>query len=252
MLLYQFDGSYEGLITSFYYALKNNETPIFSQTNEIQLNFLDISIDVITDMAIYKKMEAYLINKCTYDCFDTIHKAFLHDQAPLFNDIFYFIKKAMIYKEETLFLRTDNIISNVLRAKLTVERETHKMIGFLRFIKVTPSLLSANYSPTNNVTSLLCHHFTERYKNYNFVINDMSRNIFAIYDQKKCVIGTYSEQHLPQFNDIDDDYEYFFKIYHHHIAIPERKNLRLQSNFMPKKYWKHLIEMKPVNNLIEF
>lgn len=252
MLLYQFDGSYEGLITSFYYALKNKETPIFQHSSKSQLSFVNISIDIITDMNIYKKMEVYLISKCTYDCYDTIHKVFLYDHTPLYNDIFYFTKKAMKYKEETLFLRTDSIINRMLDAKLRVERETHKMIGFLRFSRVTPLLLSATYSPTNNITSLLCHHFTDRYQNYNFVINDVSRNIFAIYNHKKCVIGTYNEQQSTQFTDIDDDYELFFKIYHHHISIPERKNLRLQSNFMPKKYWKHLVEMKPIDNLIEF
>jgi len=40
--------------------------------------------------------------------------------------------------------------------------------------------------------------------------------------------------------DIEDLWKTFFQT----IAIEERKNERCQKSFMPKKYWKYMIEME--------
>ena len=49
-------------------------------------------------------------------------------------------------------------------------------------------------------------------------------------------------------NFVDDDEELFqqelWKSFFKTIGINERKNKKVQINFMPKKYWKYIIEME--------
>lgn len=246
MIVYQFDGSFEGLITCFYHAMKNRETPSFISGENIQGNFLKVDLDIITDLEIYRKMERYLIDKCTFECFEAAYKAFLKDDECLYQQLFYFINHAKKFREQTLFMRTDESIYQVIKAKSCVEREAHKMIGFLRFKKLGNELLYAEYMPSSNITGLISHHFKDRFNQYNFIIHDRKRKIYAIYDRKNCLIGKYADEKLESNIEIEDEYEKFFRTYHKHLAIPERKNVRLQMNFMPKKYWKFITEM--INN----
>ena len=41
--------------------------------------------------------------------------------------------------------------------------------------------------------------------------------------------------------------EKLWKEFFNTIGIKERKNLKCQKNFMPKKYWKNIIEMEKEN-----
>ena len=44
-------------------------------------------------------------------------------------------------------------------------------------------------------------------------------------------------------NSNEDEYEKMWKTFIKAVTIKERKNLRCQRNFMPKKYWKNLLEV---------
>lgn len=246
MITYMFDGTFEGLITSFYYAFKNKKEANFLCSTNSQLSLLNIDFEVTTDFSIYIKMEKYLCEKCTYECFDALYKAYLCKTTIMYSHLFYFVKKAIKYKEQTLFLRTDDIINKILKAQLNVERETHKMLGFLRFKKINNNILFAKYSPTNNVTTLLTNHFISRFNQYHFIILDENRRIYAYYNKKKCIIGKFDNNANINSKDIEANYEEFFKTYCTHISIKERKNPRLQSNFIPKKYWNFMIEMQNI------
>jgi len=251
MITYKFDGTFEGLITSFYFAFKNKETPNFISLDKIQIGFLDIVIDITTDITIYNKMEEYLISKCTMICFKTIYTAFLNEKITNYINFFRFIKFAFTYKEHVLDLRNIPSVHEVLKAKLAVERETHKILGLLRFKKIDEHLLYARYSPTHNITSLICPHFVNRLNAFNFVICDDKRDLYAIYNKKNVIITKSTTNEFINKNDIEDEYNAFFKIYYKHVAIKERKNLKLQMNLMPKKYWHFISEVPTTNSFID-
>ena len=41
----------------------------------------------------------------------------------------------------------------------------------------------------------------------------------------------------------EEDYQDMWRAYYKHMAIQSRKNLKLKKNYMPMKYWKHLVEL---------
>ena len=48
---------------------------------------------------------------------------------------------------------------------------------------------------------------------------------------------------VPTISEREKEYQQLWKTFFQTIAIEERKNPRLQMQFMPKKYWKDLVEL---------
>ena len=49
---------------------------------------------------------------------------------------------------------------------------------------------------------------------------------------------------IPSISETEKKYQELWTVFFKTIAIKERKNSRLQMQYMPKKYWKDLIELK--------
>lgn len=80
-------------------------------------------------------------------------------------------------------------------------------------------------------------------------MHDIKRNIYAFYDKNKYYIISDKELKLLNIEysknekDIQNMWCNFYKV----VAIKERKNERVRMNFMPKKYWENIIEMRDIN-----
>ena len=77
------------------------------------------------------------------------------------------------------------------------------------------------------------------------IIEDAKRKVASFYNKKDFVI-------VNKFSDIYErliktnkeiEYEQLWKCFFENVNIKERKNLRCQRNFMPKKYWKNILEV---------
>lgn len=74
----------------------------------------------------------------------------------------------------------------------------------------------------------------------------MKRKIYLIHYNKK-IIYLYEKDIIKLNLTLGKSEEYIeslWKTFHKTIAIKERKNLKTQMNFMPKKYWNNIIEME--------
>ncbi len=87
-----------------------------------------------------------------------------------------------------------------------------------------------------------------RFPNQNLILHDKNRNLAFLYNSNnkknyeiievpaKFTVSTFSEEEI--------EFQKLWKTFFKTIAIKERTNSRLQMQYMPKKYWKDLIEMK--------
>ena len=88
-------------------------------------------------------------------------------------------------------------------------------------------------------------HFTERLKNEFWIIKDKKRRILSIYDKKQFVIVLEEDfQLILRESEEEEKIEALWKAFYKTIGIKERKNERCRRNFMPKKYWKYITEVK--------
>lgn len=244
MISYICDDSFEGLLTAIYYAYKNPAHSEILSGKTFQLSLTQNFISIETDFSIYSKMESFISSHCGVDCLMIIYKAYLSEEPKIAEKIHRFFRIAIKKREETLFMHVHPSVLPVLNAQKKVSRESHRMLGFIRFKKIDTDLLYAGYTPTSNVTPLVAPHFTDRMNSFNWIIHDLTRDIYAIYNKKDCIIGSFLSPSLPSLTDIDADYKVLWQTYSEYATIKERTNLKLQMSHMPKKYWNFLIEKK--------
>ena len=237
--IYLYDGKYNSLLSLIIELIKNRIEPLnIKSENAYEMNLLDEPVYLKLEqknICIFKKLPKSIIR--------TIWYIFLSDYKDRELLIYNFFKLALKYKEEVFRHRNLEEINQVLKITKYVGSEAHKMKGFLRFKHVNNKFYYAEIEPNNNIIPILAHHFKERLKEP-WVIYDIKRKIYAFYDLKKVVylnnIQALSLSIDSDEKECEDLWKTFFKI----IAIKERKNLKCQMNFMPKRYWNHMLEME--------
>lgn len=177
--------------------------------------------------------------------FNIIYKVFLSSENNKELIIFYYYLNCLKYKENTMCMRNLKCVNEALRINKYVGYETHKLKGFVRFRELNNKVLYAEIEPTNNCIGLLTNHFKKRLKNECFVIVDNKRNLISIYDKKDVTITNKDNIKIDElkYSDSELDIENLWTTFYKTIGIKERKNDRCRMNFMPKKYWKYIIEM---------
>ena len=162
-----------------------------------------------------------------------------------FNIIYKVFLSSLKYKENTMYMRNLKCVNEALKINKYVGYETHKLKGFVRFKELNNKVLYAEIEPTNNCIGLLTNHFKKRLKNEYFVIVDNKRNLISIYDKKDIIITNKDNIKIDElkYSDKELEIENLWTTFYKTIGIKERKNDRCRMNFMPKKYWKYIIEM---------
>lgn len=123
-----------------------------------------------------------------------------------------------------------------------VSGEIHRMLGLLRFKKTAGDIYYASCEPDYNILSLLAPHFARRLADQNWIIHDISRKQAAVFNQKEWVITFFDDDNQIKITAEEKNYQKLWKGFFDSIAIKNRKNLKLQRQLMPERYWKHLIE----------
>lgn len=159
--------------------------------------------------------------------------------------IYYFYLNALKYKDNIIYMRNLKCVSESLKIAKYVKHEAHKFKGFVRFKELENNVLYAEIEPTNDVLYIISKHFELRLKNEYWIIKDMKRNKLSVYDKNNFFI--ISGDNFKLFNnnlsEEELDIEKLWKEFYKTIGIETRKNDRCRMNFMPKKYWKYIIEM---------
>ena len=242
---YIYDGSFSSLLALIVILLnsKNNPKDIKNEKEYIP-NLLDTP--VYLDLGDIKGKANTLRKRLSTKVIHTIYYVYLSNNSCKELIIYYFIKNAIKYQDEVFYHRNLKCVNEALKISQSVSREVHHMKGFLRFKQMKNNFYYAEMSPTNNVIELLANHFKKRLCNEYWLIKDVQRKIYAFYNLKEVIY--LNEDNIKELNielsNNEENFEDLWKTFFKTIGIKERKNPRAQMNFMPKKYWKYIIEME--------
>lgn len=238
--VYLYDGSFDSLISLIFTLIEKNIIPSdIKSEKEYKLNIIDNFINLETKQINY-------MNKLSFKIIHAIYFVYLSNDERKELIIYYFIKNTLIYKDKIFDHKYLNCVLHTIRIYKNVSLESHKLKGFLRFEKMQKNIYFAKMSPKNNVIALLAEHFKKRFKNEYFLIQDVNRNIYAFYDKNKIAYLDKENIKLLDIKLSNDELEIqkLWKTFFNTIGIKERKNYKVQRNFMPKRYWKYIIEME--------
>lgn len=246
MVIYIFDGSFDGFLTCIYESYYNELKPSnIVDKADYSPNLIDTVVDVHTNSENFLKVYSAMEEKFTEITLKNIMNVFLSNYTDKYKLLLDYIKLAFKFKENVDMYLNNDIILLIAKISKAVKLEAHRFTGFVRFKEFDTNSYYAQIEPDNDILMLLISHFTSRFKNQKFIIHDIKRQKALIYDEKDYFISDFNNDYYKDLDCINDCfYEKLWQGYYNSASINSRKNSKLQCRQMPKRYWKHLIETK--------
>lgn len=248
-MIYIYDSTYEGLLTVIFesYRLQAPATNIVSE-EEYQQSLFDDVITVETNLEYARRVEKGIQKKCGKAGSRLIYHCFLSEKIGIELLINHFVRAAMANKHNILENYRDEKILKLHQVNKQIGREVHRMHAFVRFQETKDGLFVALIEPDFNVLPLIGKHFVDRYPAQEWLVYDPKRRYGLFYDKNKTQFITFSEtQHRYLTEDIltaaESQYQNLWKSYFKAVDIPERRNMKLHIQHVPRRYWKYLIEI---------
>lgn len=138
-------------------------------------------------------------------------------------------------------------IARVFELSRSTGNEAHHLLGFLRFQELENGVLFSAIHPKNQVISVLAEHFADRLPQEHFMIYDATHQIAAIHKAGNGYFLTDASNLNPdvitRLSPAEEEYQKLWCGFFDSIAIEARKNPKLQSQNIPKRFWKDTVEL---------
>ena len=242
--LYIYEDDFVSLLHLIMYLLEKKIKPY-----QIKNSFYNPSLfDQLINLSLPKQngLIEYMISRFGKYAFRCIYYVFLSNEENKELILYYFILNALKYHEQITRMRNLKCVSEVLRISQYVAHEAHRMKGFLRFRELKNNILYAEMEPLHDIIFLISLHFQKRLQNEYWIIKDVTRGIYSLYNKKSIIYVTEESFNLGTtlISEEEKSIEELWKLFYKTIGIKERTNYRCRRNFMPKKYWKYITEVR--------
>lgn len=247
-LTYLYDETFEGLLTIVFECYKNKIIPYNIRSKyTYNINFLENSQEIETSLEKATRVYNGIINLASYHTLYICFTAFLNSASDKEINIFKYIIHALDVSDKVNSMLTIPYILYVQKLSKNTLFEAHRLKGLLRFICIENNIYYASIHSDNLILELLAKHFIKRLPTEKFIIHDKKRNLALLYNSNTYTIINSERLKLPSLSEEELHYQNLWKTFFNTITIKERKNPRLQMQFMPKKYWVDLVELQ--NNI---
>jgi probable DNA metabolism protein len=251
MLYFIYDNTFDGLLTCVFDAFNRKEFPEKIVGEDVQLPLFSESFHVVTDETKADRVLKALREKISKSALHMLFIDFLSEMEEVTMFLFRYIRKALTSDISIEMNFADSDVLELSKIYRKVTREEERMRQFVRFQKTTDGIFFAVMDPMYNVLPLTARHFQNRFADQPWIICDVKRKYGLHYDLK--TVETVYFDHLDvsietgkltseKLDDYESAFQDLWKDYLKAITIQERKNLRLQRQFMPKRFWKYLTE----------
>lgn len=242
MIVYIYDGSFEGLLTAIHeaYYLKEKPNSIIAADSYRQ-DLLSRSIIIETDPLKADKVYNSIINKISKVTLKYVYYAYISEVEEAATWILDYLKLGWRIGSVVDQHLLEPRVMKIHRICQKVGRERHRLLGLIRF-QQAGELYYAQIEPDYNIVGLIAPHFADRMSDQAWMIHDIKRNLAAIYNKKEWYLMEVAKEELPPIEERETLYEELWRTYYKNISIPERVNPKLQRRCMPARYWKHLTE----------
>lgn len=245
MIVWVYEDSFDGLLTIIYTWFHSQVKPDQIITESLyQLDLISEIKEIITDINQAQKVADGIIKKLGKEVFELLIKAYLSEDVQIAKIIIHFLEYA--FKKGAIVINhlSEPRVAAFMGRSAAVSRESHKLIGLIRFVELDNGILYAAYESTYNQVLILAPHFAKRLGNQIWVIHDTRREIGAFYQKGEWHMGKMPIGFEVVLSSEEGHFQGLWKEYYKHIAIEERKNEKLRQQNMPQKYWHFLTEMQ--------
>ena len=193
-----------------------------------------------------RKVYEAVCSKLSHNTAEIIYKAWLSRGETIDTDIFVFLKFAFRQGRDVTQMLQNPKVKKVVEAANAVGAQAHKFLGLLRFGKIG-EIYVADFKPDYDLLPLVAPHFKDRFRTLPFAIRDLKHKKMLVHEggesPRTAVVKLESAE---QITGTDDSFEEMWKEYYKSMTIKERinPNYKLRQQFMPKKFWNNICELK--------
>ena len=105
-------------------------------------------------------------------------------------------------------------------------------------------VLYAAIHPNCDLIQSIMPHFLNRFRQDPFIIHDVGREKAGFAKDDEWVMRPLPRDFSPQYTVDEQQYRDLWKNYFRTAAIDQRRNPKLQKQFIPTRYWQYLTEMQ--------
>lgn len=245
MIIYFYDGTFEGLLTSIFDGFYAKIPPdIICTKYEHEVDFLSEVVNIETDVIKHKKVQNSIITKINQLCLSKLYYVFLSNRENKGMLCFHYLKLAFKIGPDIHKYLHNDLVKEVDALNKRVSFESHRFTGLVRFSYINEKFLYSPIEPDNNILEFLSPHFQKRFPAEYWIIHDIKRGLAAIHNKISWEIVEMDKASYDELKNYTDDFHNLWKNYFTSTTIKERINLRHQKGQMPKRYWNHLTEFK--------
>lgn len=247
-----YDGTFDGLFTAIFevFEYRYKDVEIRKRENFQQENMFAEIHEVVTQQEKSERVLNKLEKSIGKSGINDLLRVYLSEDLELEQLIFSAVKQSIKHPNENILqnFANDDILK-IAKICKSVSRERHRMTAFIRFEKMQDDIYFAKIDPDFNVLPLIRKHFKDRYADQKWMIFDLKRHYGIFYDLKNVEFFFPDESQLQNFRNSEQfhheeekKYQTLWQRYFVKTGIPERKNMKLHIQWMPKRYWKYLTE----------
>lgn len=252
--IYLYDGSFEGLLTAVARAVKSQtEISGIYSVNHYTPKLFDEPVHIPADSEQAQRLFDYL-QQLKGQAARLTMDGFLSEDLNVGIHLYRMVLTCLQHGSKATQVYTNDSIRYLDTLSRKVSFEAHRLTGLIRFRILENELQYAPFEPDHLVIGHLARHFQHRLSGRKWILHDIRRNIGLYWDCKdiqSIAIDRDFTTHVQQYGDIPDTlktdeeqhYQHLWKSFHHTITIADKTNPALQRQFMPKRYWKYLVEM---------
>jgi probable DNA metabolism protein len=241
---YIYDNTFEGLLTAIFYAYSCKEDCIITKSRDYIASFLNEVSNISTEYDKFDRVYKSIVEKLNSEVLTNVYYLYLCDIPDSSSTSLKYLKLCYKYGANINLAKNNDIIILVDKYTTKVTHEAHRFTGFIRFKEVAPLSFYASIEPDHNILPLILNHFTRRFSDQNFIIHDLKRELAIIYNKESFIITDLKREDSKVLTSPDGEFEALWKTFYNSVNIKERENPRLRNQYMPKRYWSHLTELR--------
>lgn len=245
MLILTYDGSFEGLLTvihaCYYEKLKPGDIQVEGEKEkDFVSRYRFIKTEDEKADKVYRSIEEKISSQALKNCY----YAFLSDDEARSICVYHYVRLGFKQGKAIDSFLTVEAVAKLHGIVQKVVGERHRMLGLTRFVELEDGSLYGKIQPKYNILSLIAPHFANRLGPERWMIHDEGRNLLVVGTEGNWLLRDYTMKEAPKLHKREALFQSLWKEFHQSIAIKDRKNLKLQGRFMPKRYWDNLTEMQ--------
>jgi len=235
---YTYDGTLAGLLTLYARLLPEQITvERISAFPLEQHSLFNSEICIATDQAVAEAFWQRLTKRLSTNSLKLLRRCLLaeHPQQELL--IYHYLLLEAEQGRRIDGMLAHPAVAPVWKLSQQVAREAHRYLGFVRFQQLQGGLYYATIAPDHRILLLIGAHFAERFSDQQWVIHDQRHGEGILYDAEKqeWLLLPMEVTAQPDVTPEEVQFQELWRSYFTTLAIPERRNLKLQQGKVPLK-----------------